>query len=57
MPKSAKYIEPMTLMERISNHISTWMLEMRFNFMGKDIHKARAEILKQDLASIEDINR
>jgi len=57
MPKSARYIEPMTLMERISNHLSTWMLEMRFNFMGKDIHKARAEILKQDLASIEDINR
>jgi len=53
----AMYIEPMTLMERLTNHISTWMLEMRFNFLGKDIHKARAEILKQDFASIEDINR
>jgi len=53
----ARYIEPMTLVERLTNHISNWMMEMRFNFMARDTHKARAEILKQDLAPLEDINR
>jgi len=55
--QTARYIEPMSLSERLINHVYNYFVEKFFVFINEDIHQSRSELLGRELPSIEEVNR